>query len=58
MIVPEGHLFMMGDNRDHSFDSRAWGFVPLENVLGRSMFVWWSWGKEGLNFKRLFTWIE
>lgn len=56
--VPEGHIFVMGDNRDHSYDSRAWGMVPLQNVLGRAMFVWWSWGKDGLDIKRLGTWIE
>ncbi len=56
--VPTGKLFVMGDNRDHSYDSRAWGMVPMQNVLGRAMFVWWSWGKDGLDIKRLGTWIE
>ena len=41
-LVPAGQLFMMGDNRDNSHDSRRWGFLPEENILGRAMFVWLS----------------
>jgi len=41
-VVPEGKLFVMGDNRDNSSDSRDWGFVPTSNVIGEPLFVYWS----------------
>jgi signal peptidase I len=41
-VVPAGQLFVMGDNRDNSSDSRDWGFVPVTNVIGEPMFVYWS----------------
>jgi signal peptidase I len=42
LMVPEGGYFAMGDNRDVSYDSRYWGFIPRANVIGRPMFIFWS----------------
>ena len=42
LVVPPNSYFAMGDNRDVSYDSRYWGFIPRENVIGRPMFIYWS----------------
>ncbi len=63
-VVPEGYVFVMGDNRDNSQDSRYWGFVPMENIAGRAFLIHWSWDFDNpdienkVRWKRILTGIE
>jgi signal peptidase I len=66
ITIPEGHYFMMGDNRDNSSDSRYWGFLPESDVIGKALIIYFSWDKnQGLSkiyksvrFDRIGDWIK
>ncbi len=51
IVVPEDKLFVMGDNRDNSHDSRFWGFVDLSAVKGEAFMIYWSWDREGFGVR-------
>ena len=53
MMVPPGHVFAMGDNRDRSSDSRVWGPVPMENIKGQAFLIYWSWDKKNDWLKKI-----
>ena len=68
IVVPDGMLFMMGDNRDDSHDSRFWDFLPEDNIKGKALFLYWSWNHDiplklknifrKVRWNRIFSWIR
>ena len=57
------YYWMQGDNRHNSADSRYWGFVPEDHIVGKPLFIWWSSdpdrrGFSGIRWNRLFSWVD
>jgi signal peptidase I len=57
-VVPPDEVFVLGDNRDNSYDSRRWGFVPVDHIKGKASLIWWSQDRNGVRWPRVGHAIE